>query len=124
MLARGRVYIIGPRNGPYKIGITNGSLKRRIAELQVGSPVPLLLHFDQHCSARQPRHVEAFAHLLLVDHHSHGEWFACSLDIAIAAVKRAALEAPPTASKADVLRAREQAALAEYRLLEAEIRGG
>lgn len=54
-----------------KLGITSKSIKVRLADLQVGSPVPLTVlgHVNTY-----PQ-LEPSLHSCLVAHRNHGEWF-------------------------------------------------
>ena len=91
---RGIVYII--RHGEqrlYKIGRTSeGSMKRRLTNLQVGNPIELtILGSFTHIDALA---LEVQIHHLLVKHRVRGEWFSCSLEDIYRAVGKAAMGAP------------------------------
>ena len=80
------VYVIGPTNGPYKIGFTN-NLKKRLGALQNASPYELLLHHSlQAGSITRAQMIESAAHATLAAHRMRGEWFDCDLTKAITAV--------------------------------------
>lgn len=75
-----KVYIIGPADGPYKVGIACNP-KKRLQELQVGSYQRLILHHVRECASRhEAAAIEAVAHAALGSRRLQGEWFACSLD--------------------------------------------
>ena len=58
-------------NGHIKIGLSHGSPKNRMAQLQTGSPVELnLLHFF-----KAERKVESELHARFMHIHERGEWF-------------------------------------------------
>lgn len=71
------VYVIGPRGGPYKIGITN-NLTKRLGHLQNGSALPLdVIHQVDVTDREQARKIERGAHLFLHQQRLSGEWFGC-----------------------------------------------
>lgn len=82
------IYIVGPLDGPFKVGRTN-SLITRISSLQTGSPVPIKLHFYQKVTDRRAMDVEWTAHMRLRDYHLWGEWFNCTLEVAMKHVEYA-----------------------------------
>ena len=74
------VYCI--ESGDYiKIGIAKNA-KARLAELQVGNPMPLKLRRTWTVApGRMPRHTEAEFHRVLKEWRVRGEWFeAAALD--------------------------------------------
>jgi len=72
----GFIYIIGPKDGPFKVGST-GRVRKRLDALQTAHPVPLAVHAQwEHPT---PRIVELEAHEILKDFRMRGEWFSCSL---------------------------------------------
>lgn len=80
------VYVIGAESGPRKIGMS-ADPSRRAALLQTGSPYPLaVLHAVRHERAAA---VEAYAHRLLRQHSTAGEWFDVTTDAAVDAITRA-----------------------------------
>lgn len=71
----GTIYLI-EGGGRYKIGISQGSAKKRLTGLQTGSPVPLrLLHSE---IVQDSYAAEQLAHGLLRRFRLHGEWFECT----------------------------------------------
>lgn len=81
-----KVYIIGPAEGPYKVGIARDP-KKRLEMLQIGSHQTLLIHAIRRCGSREEAvAVEAAAHTALKSERLRGEWFACSLESAQSAV--------------------------------------
>jgi hypothetical protein len=82
------VYVIGPEAGPFKIGLSH-NVERRLYDLQVGSPVRLLLMWKQRFQDRMDAStVEASLHRSLASFWCHGEWFKMSAEDAILAVKK------------------------------------
>lgn len=73
----GTIYLVEGA-GRYKIGISQGSAKKRLAGLQTGSPVRLQL--IDHAMVRDCSRAEQLAHGLLMRFHLHGEWFECTED--------------------------------------------
>ena len=41
----GIIYIVGHKNGPYKVGMTTGKIKRRVAALQTASPEEIYTYY-------------------------------------------------------------------------------
>ena len=74
------LYVIGPRGGPLKIGITQNVHSRRI-ELNIGNPAYLRIHhhevFDTEKDASR---FESELHFHYRDSHIRGEWFALNED--------------------------------------------
>lgn len=73
-----KVYIIGPRNGPYKIGYSENPSKR-LADLQIGNHQKLVMHFEY--QSDQARDIELTLHRNLRKRQIIGEWFDESLDV-------------------------------------------
>lgn len=88
------VYVIGPLNGPFKIGYSR-DVQSRLASLQIGSPVELKIHYHADAGIRGGRCVENYAHWLLRSHRRHGEWFSCLLGVACEAIATAIEQAEP-----------------------------
>lgn len=91
----GFVYIVGPKDGPFKVGST-GNIRKRLDALQTAHPVPLAVHAKwQHLT---PRAVELEAHEILKAFRMRGEWFSCSLHQAALgvelAIKRLKVDGP------------------------------
>jgi hypothetical protein len=69
----GVVYFVSAGDdGPIKVGFTTGKLARRLADLQLSSPVRLRVVW----AIRGGRAKEREVHLKLAAHRLHGEWFA------------------------------------------------
>ncbi len=80
------VYVIGPANGPYKIGFTS-NLKKRLGALQNASPLDMIVHHQvQVTDIYAARDVEAAAHAKLASYRLRGEWFSCEVNTACEAV--------------------------------------
>lgn len=73
-----KIYIIGPLDGPFKVGRTN-SLLNRLSAHQVGSPLPLKMHWHREVVDRPAKDIEWFIHQTCRDWHMWGEWFGCAL---------------------------------------------
>ncbi|NDG32975.1 GIY-YIG nuclease family protein [bacterium] len=74
---RGFIYVIGPEDGPFKIGITK-DVKTRLRELQVGCWFKIKVHFI--LESIDPRHTEEIVHSFLSQYRLNGEWFKCPLN--------------------------------------------
>jgi hypothetical protein len=75
----GVVYFVSAGDdGPIKVGFTGGALRRRLADLQVTSPVRLRVIFA--VKGGQPE--ERKTHRELREHRLHGEWFERSAVLA------------------------------------------
>lgn len=86
MKMAGFVYIIGPKDGPFKVG-SSKTVRKRLGELQVGHHLPLSVHSKwPHTS---PREVELYAQGILEPYKMRGEWFSCDLSEARCAVELA-----------------------------------
>lgn len=70
------VYVIGPANGPYKVGVAN-NVDSRLASLQTSSPIPLIVHFA--CESERAREHETAIHARLAAQRQIGEWFCAEL---------------------------------------------
>lgn len=77
-----------------KIGIARDTeIRRQAIESMCGLPVSLL--FAAELETRERAGVaEAWAHHVLAEHHTVGEWFSCGRGLAIRATKWAAVSAP------------------------------
>jgi hypothetical protein len=86
-----KVYIMEETPGGFlKVGTARDVSARR-RELQVGNPRPLRVYFTLKFEDRRAAEaVEVGAHKLLHNCRQKGEWFACNLDTAKAAIIRAA----------------------------------
>lgn len=74
------VYVIGPREGPFKLGIaTNVASRRSIAN--VGNWVYLFIHYEYAAeSEAQAQKIERELHFHFRDRHIRGEWFRLTPD--------------------------------------------
>ena len=84
-------YLVIPRGAPdvVKIGWTAAPTRRRLADLQTGSPVELRALVG----IKGPRVVERTLHRAFATSRLHGEWFSLDDDVAafiVACVRRAA----------------------------------
>lgn len=81
------VYIVSSA-GYYKIGIAE-NLANRIGGIQTGTPHKVELRATRVFASRDAaRACERHAHKLLADYRLSGEWFACDLETAIAAIEK------------------------------------
>lgn len=85
------VYVISGDHGRQKIGITDDP-RRRIKDLQTGSPYALRFEFLGETEDRGAGPIEVEAHFMLAEHKAPGgdEWFVVPPDVAITAVMAAA----------------------------------
>jgi hypothetical protein len=82
------VYIIGPNNGPYKVG-WSASPHTRLHSLQTGTTEYLRLHYKEETETSKAKVIEKLIHRQLAHKRIRGEWFAVTLQEAIAEVKYA-----------------------------------
>jgi hypothetical protein len=82
------VYVIGPREGPLKIGYA-ADPRSRLSNLQVGQAVELMIHYEEETEASRAKVIEKLIHRQLGHKRIRGEWFDVSVDDAIAEVKYA-----------------------------------
>lgn len=71
----GFVYLICDPEGSgfFKIGVTKGSIEKRIKKLQTGNPNEIFIHsFFQ---TEDPFFFEKQLHFRYRDYHVHGEWY-------------------------------------------------
>lgn len=79
-----KVYVIGPEQGPYKVGVTSGKVEKRIKAIQTGCPHPIrIFHVIDSPKAAS---IEGAAHLALSDFRTSGEWFNAPLDMILSTV--------------------------------------
>lgn len=77
------LYVIGPVDGPHKIGITN-SLRKRLTAFNGASPTRNYIHGFVHILSRAAaEQAERAAHENLSAHRLNGEWFDCTLEAAL-----------------------------------------
>lgn len=71
----GFVYLIcDPLNNRFKIGVTKGSIEKRILELQTGNSTEL--HITNWHKTCYPFRVEKMLHSKYGQYREHGEWFS------------------------------------------------
>ena len=68
------LYVIGEAEGPHKVGLSV-SPRRRLAELQIGSPRGLSLKRTSAARYAAAAKIENYAHWLLRESAVRGEWF-------------------------------------------------
>jgi len=86
------LYVMGIDGGPTKVGYsTYTALRTRMLAKELGQDIFLVGEWP--IGKFVAMHAERYAHYLLRDKHYRGEWFSCTHDEAIAAVK-AALDKP------------------------------
>jgi DNA-binding XRE family transcriptional regulator len=69
------IYVIGPKTGPFKIGIANDVQKRR-GELNVGNPAHLKVHIQHDAGSEEAgRRLELRLHFTFRAKQVRGEWF-------------------------------------------------
>ena len=68
------IYVIGPANGPQKIGLS-GNVEKRLQTLQTGYPGDLVIHHKEEIAAKQVRKLEKKIHTDLNHKRVKGEWF-------------------------------------------------
>jgi len=87
------VYVIGPKDGPFKVGHTI-SVLRRLTTMQTGSPVRLFVHFQRQAPSGTPaKDIEWRTQQHLKAFHLWGEWFTCPLERVLIEVEAAFLYA-------------------------------
>lgn len=80
------LYVIGPVDGPFKIGFAN-DVQKRLSAIQTSTHVDLSLHAT--IAVDNPREAESIVHDCLSQHLIRGEWFRCSKSEAISAIENA-----------------------------------
>lgn len=76
------IYVIGPDDGPYKVGMSR-DLRKRLRSIELQNPMPMALH--RIWPIDEPSALERQLHEALAAHRSHGEWFICALPVIDAA---------------------------------------
>jgi len=71
------IYVIGPAEGPQKIGLS-GDVEKRLQTLQTGSPVTLIIHHTEEVNPKKVRLLEKKIHNELNHKRVKGEWFDLS----------------------------------------------
>ena len=82
------IYVIGPEEGPQKVGVTS-TPTIRLAALSVGGKA-LRIHATVAVQAIEATAVERYAHCLLYEYHVRGEWFDVPPHMAADAIVAAA----------------------------------
>lgn len=85
------LYVIGEADGPHKVGLSVAP-RRRLAELQIGSPRGLALKRTSTDRYAEAAKIENYAHWLLRESAVRGEWFSVTDEAAWVALT-AAVEA-------------------------------
>ena len=83
------IYVIASEAGPVKIGIAT-DVPTRLSALKTGSPWPLSLAAAVEVEGSSAERLERSSHEALADRRMTGEWFNCSAEEAIKAVRNAA----------------------------------
>jgi hypothetical protein len=89
---RSHIYVIGEKDGPYKIGIADNT-ENRLSSLQTSNPRKLEVFLSVDVDKRAARDAERIAHAHVAKTAIRGEWFSCPLEIAIESVHKARAEA-------------------------------
>lgn len=79
------LYVIGPDGGPQKVGISNHP-ERRLADLQSCNGSRLHIRHRREVPPLEAVIAEKYAHALLWERHTVGEWFDVTAEIALRAV--------------------------------------
>jgi T5orf172 domain len=83
------VYIIKAGDGYFKIGIAR-NVRKRLTALQTANPLFLSIAATRGpIDTESARRVERYTHFFLRAYRTNGEWFACSVETAIAAIDKA-----------------------------------
>lgn len=80
------IYLIGLSRGPVKIGLSR-DVPKRLCELQIGNPFPLLIHGTQSVPDADAVDIERACHRHFRAHAMSGEWFDVPPADALTAVK-------------------------------------
>lgn len=89
-----KVYVIGPVNGPYKIGIS-ADPRGRLSSLQIGNHAQLKIHFQ--LDADNAADLEARFHASFAVGRIQGEWFDLPLPVIEEALRKGFPAADETA---------------------------
>ena len=68
------LYVIGPDEGPQKIGFSK-DVQKRLSNLQTGNPVELKIHYQEEVPENRVKLLENKIHRELNHHRINGEWF-------------------------------------------------
>lgn len=70
----GYVYLIcDPLSNRFKVGVTKGSIEKRILKLQTGNSTEL--HITNWYKTKYPFRMEKMLHTKFIEYRTHGEWF-------------------------------------------------
>ena len=84
--SRSSIYIIGPAEGPFKIGYS-GNPTHRLSTLQTGTTEFLVLHYSEETETEVAQVIEKLIHRQLGHKRIRGEWFDITLEDAKAEVR-------------------------------------
>ena len=82
------IYIIGPKDGPFKIGYS-GNPTHRLSTLQTGTTDFLMLHYKEETETEKAIVIEKLIHRQIGYKRIRGEWFDVTLEEAKAEVRYA-----------------------------------
>jgi len=88
---KGWIYIITTKSMPHliKVGFSTKDPSARALELNnTGNPYPYKVEYD--ILVNEPKNIERASHNLLKDYHENKEWFNCTIETAIIAIREAA----------------------------------
>lgn len=108
------VYVIGPETGLQKVGLATNP-RARLAHLQTGNPLDLILHASVPVPFDEGLLVEQRAHRLLVRSCIRNEWFETTPEDAAAAVHAAVAWAEQRRSRLSPKRVSEWRLRSPYR---------
>jgi predicted GIY-YIG superfamily endonuclease len=80
------IYVIGPENGPFKIGYSDDP-QRRLSNIQTGQAVEVKLFYSEQAESGVAKIIEKLIHRNLAHKRIRGEWFSVTLSEAIDEVK-------------------------------------
>lgn len=78
-MSQSYIYVIGPENGPYKIGFSSNPLGR-CRQLQTGHSQPLKIHYTREIDVSKVKGMEKIIHKQIAYMRVRGEWFDVPLD--------------------------------------------
>lgn len=82
------IYVIGPAEGPFKIGYS-ANPNARLSSLQTGRTDKLILHYSEETETDKAKVIEKLIHQTIAHKRIRGEWFDVTLDEAIGEVRHA-----------------------------------
>lgn len=92
------IYVMQAAHG-VKVGITRREIERRRSNLESQSGIPISIAATFECDPDKLTSVEWRAHLILAPHRAIGEWFNCTAEEAIDAVRQALLPVGPQSAE-------------------------